>query len=304
MNLQNRFRGALLGLACGDAVGTTVEFQPPGTFPPVTDMVGGGVFKLAPGQWTDDTAMALCLASSLVERQCFDAQDQMERYLRWMTKGEWSSTGTCFDIGTTTAAALQRYQVYGNPFSGSPDPQAAGNGSLMRLAPVPMFYFGNQAAAIAYAGESSRTTHAALECVDGCRLFGALLWKALAGWRKEDILFGSHFPDGVDATLSPKVQAIADGLYRQKTVAQIRGSGYVVESLEAALWCFWQTNSYREAVLQAANLGEDADTTAAICGQLAGAFYGVTAIPDPWRQQLTLHDEIVRLADQLLAGEE
>ena len=141
MNTQSRFHGALLGLACADAVGTTVEFSPRGSFPPVTDMVGGGPFDLKAGQWTDDTSMALCLATSLVEKAGFDAADQMRRYVDWMQNGYLSSTGHCFDIGNTTAVALERFLQSGDPFSGSNDPRAAGNGSIMRLAPVPMFYF-------------------------------------------------------------------------------------------------------------------------------------------------------------------
>jgi ADP-ribosyl-[dinitrogen reductase] hydrolase len=300
MNLIARYRGALLGLACGDAVGTTVEFAPRGTFTPLTDMVGGGPFHLQPGQWTDDTSLAHCLATSLVERNGFDVHDQMDRYVAWMTMGYLSSTGECFDIGTTTAGALQRYQVYHNPYSGSPDPRTAGNGSLMRLTPVPMFYFPDPVAAIYYAGESSRTTHGALECIDACRLFAAMLLKTLAGQRKEMILFGPHFPAGVDETLAPNLQPIADGTYRDKSPASIRGNGYVVNCLEAALWAFWQTDTYRTAVLAAANLGDDADTTAAVCGQLAGAFYGEAGIPPAWRERLAMRAEIVRLADALL----
>ncbi len=129
---QDRFRGCLLGLACGDAIGTTVEFLPRGTFPPLTDMVGGGPFRLNPGEWTDDTSMALCLASSLVEKGKFDALDQMERYLRWFDDGYMSSNGRCFDIGTTVRGALGRFRHSREPFSGSLDPYSAGNGCIMR----------------------------------------------------------------------------------------------------------------------------------------------------------------------------
>jgi ADP-ribosyl-[dinitrogen reductase] hydrolase len=138
--LTDRFRGCLVGLAVADAVGTTVEFMPPGSFSPVTDMVGGGPFELAPGQWTDDTSMALCLAESLIECRGFDPGDQMRRYVRWHRDGHLSSTGRCFDIGITVAEALHRFASTGEPFSGSTDPMKAGNGSLMRLAPVAMFY--------------------------------------------------------------------------------------------------------------------------------------------------------------------
>src|SRR6185295_11989560 len=141
MNQEERFRGCLLGLAVGDAVGTTLEFRRRGTFEPLTDMVGGGPFGLLPGQWTDDTSMALCLATSLVERDGFDARDQMERYCWWADRGYLSSTGKCFDIGNTVASALRRYQRDGNPYAGSRDQNSAGNGCIMRLAPIPMYFF-------------------------------------------------------------------------------------------------------------------------------------------------------------------
>ncbi len=297
----DRFRGALLGLACGDAVGTTLEFQPRGHFEPLTDMVGGGPFHLAPGEWTDDTSMALCLAASLVACNGFDARDQMDRYVAWMQQGYMSSNGRCFDIGITVSTALRRYLATDDPFSGSTDPLSAGNGSLMRLAPVALFFYPNLEAMVHYAGESSRTTHGTVECVDACRLFAAMLYKALAREDKEAILAPPHLPAGTSgpAGLAPKIQAIAEGSYRDKGEADIVGNGYVVNSLEAALWCFWWTDSYREAILQAANLGGDVDTTAAICGQLAGAYYGASAIPTSWLERLALRDQIEELAAQL-----
>lgn len=136
MDLADRFRGCLAGLAVGDAVSTAVEFKARGSFPPLTDMVGGGVFKLSPGQWTDDTSMALCLGASLVERRGFDPDDQMTRYLRWVQQGYFSSTGGFVDVGLTVAAALARYEQTGDPFSGPMEDDTAGNGSIMRLAPV------------------------------------------------------------------------------------------------------------------------------------------------------------------------
>src|SRR4051812_7413413 len=137
---EDRYRGCLLGLACGDAVGTTVEFSPRGSFPPVTDMTGGGPFNLQPGEWTDDTSMALCLDESLAYRNGFDAVDQMNRYCNWRSVGYMSSNGHCFDIGMTVSRALDRYCESGDPYAGDIDAKTAGNGALMRLAPVPMFY--------------------------------------------------------------------------------------------------------------------------------------------------------------------
>ena len=295
----DRFRGCLLGLAVGDAVGTTVEFKARDSFAPVTDMTGGGPFSLPLGAWTDDTSMALCLATSLVEQGGFDAHDQMQRYVRWRNEGYLSSIGRCFDIGSTTSSALARFVRSGEPYSGSDDPHNAGNGSIMRLAPVPMFFAHDAQTAIALAAESSRTTHAAAECLDACRLFAAILLAALDGADKQSILFGPHLGLAAGPALSPKIQAIADGVYRDKQADQIRGSGYVVDSLEAALWCFWRTDNFRDAILAAANLGDDADTTAAVCGQVAGAYYGQSGIPGHWLKSLVMTREIRGLADQL-----
>lgn len=292
---RDRIRGCLLGLAVGDAVGTTVEFQPRGSFPPLTDMTGGGPFELEPGQWTDDTSMALCLATSLIERQGFDPVDQMDRYCRWSASGYLSSNGFCFDIGNTVSAALSRYRTTGDPFSGSTDPRAAGNGSLMRLAPVPMFYHPDRKRMRHYCGESSRTTHCAPECIDACRLFGDMLARAFDGAPKPDILFSKE----PLAVRSAALQAIARGDYRGMNVDDLSGSGYVVHCLEAALWCFLTTESFAAAILQAANLGDDADTTAAVCGQIAGAFYGESGIPAHWLERLAMREDIEALADQL-----
>jgi ADP-ribosyl-[dinitrogen reductase] hydrolase len=296
---RDAFRGALLGLACGDAVGTTVEFQKRGMFYDMTDMVGGGPFGLQPGQWTDDTSMALCLAASLAEKGGFDAHDQMMRYCRWMDEGYMSSIGRCFDIGMTTHRALDDFKMTGKPFSGPTGPLTAGNGSIMRLAPVPMFFFANHDKAIELSGESSRTTHGADECIECCRLFGAMLHLALNGCRdKHEILLGH----GLEYFKSKAVASIAQGEYRFKNSFDIRGTGYVVKSLEAALWCFCETGNFKDAILKAANLGDDADTTAAVCGQLAGAFYGESGIPAHWLQKLAMGEEIGKLAEKLMKG--
>lgn len=298
MGLRDNYRGCLLGLAVGDAVGTTLEFRSRGSFTPLTDMVGGGPFGLEAGQWTDDTSMALCLATSLLESGGFDPRDQMERYCRWSQEGYMSSTGTCFDIGATVAAALRRYRQGGDPYSGSADPWSAGNGSLMRLAPVPLFYFPDLDLVERFAVESSRTTHAAEECLDAARFLARAISRALAGSGRNEVLLG----DAERFQGCASILALARGDYRGKAESEVRGSGYVVESLEAALWCFAHSRSFAEAVLKAANLGDDADTTAAICGQLAGAFYGESAIPPAWLEKLAMDQEIRALADRLLVA--
>jgi ADP-ribosylglycohydrolase len=299
---KTRFRGCLIGLACGDAVGTTVEFESPGTFAPVEDMVGGGPFRLEPGDWTDDTSMALCLATSLVERQAFDPVDQMQRYVRWRREGYLSSNGRCFDIGHTVRAALERFEEAGDPWCGSTNPQTAGNASLMRLAPVPMFFSRHPRQAFEAAAESSRTTHAAATALDACRYFAGLIVGALNGFSKEELLAPRYTPvPGYwdDHPLDAEVDEVAAGSFRTKQPPDIEGSGFVVRSLEAALWAFHRSSSFREGCLLAVNLGDDADTTAAIYGQLAGAFYGEDAIPARWRFRLAKYNLIAGLADQL-----
>ncbi len=287
----DRFVGCLLGLACGDALGAAVEFMPRGTFTPISDMIGGGPHALDPGQWTDDTSMALCLAASLLEREGHDPHDQMTRYCDWQENGYMSSTGVCFDIGITISGALARFKKSGNALSGSTDPYSAGNGSIMRLAPVPMYYHGDMENLIFFCGESSKTTHGAEEAIDACCLLGAILATCLSGKSKEEILDQSEY-----VPLTPKLKGIALGSYRNKVESQIVGSGYVVESLEAALWCFYQTEDFRSAVLLAANLGDDADTTAAVCGQIAGAYYGKSGIPQEWQEKTSWPSFIEEIA--------
>ncbi len=299
-----RYRGSLLGLAVGDAVGTTLEFKPPGSFAPIDDMVGGGPFRLAPGQWTDDTSMALCLAESLIECQGMDLVDQLERYTRWYREGYLSSTGHCFDIGNTTREALLRFERTRDPHSGSTNPMAAGNGSIMRLAPVALAYASRPREAVAKCAESSRATHGAVVAVDACRYLGVLLVGAVSGVSKEDLLSERYSPVPgywAENPLTPKIDEIARGSFKQREPPEIRGTGYVVKSLEAALWAFYRGDSFRKGCLLAVNLGDDADTTGAVYGQLAGAFYGEQGIPGAWRAKLAKRLLIESFAEQLLA---
>jgi ADP-ribosyl-[dinitrogen reductase] hydrolase len=302
ITMRDRFLGCLVGLACGDAVGTTLEFRSPGSFEPITDMVGGGPFDLEPGQWTDDTSMALCLAESLIEREDFDPVDHLERYLMWYRNGHLSSTGACFDIGNTVSQALRLFEAERLPYCGSTDPYSAGNGSIMRLAPIPMFYAMQPIEAIEKSGDSSRTTHGAETAVDACRYFGGLLVGALNGAEKDGLLSSLYTPVAgywESHPLHPAISEIAGGSFKKKLPPAIRGTGYVVHSLEAALWAFYHGRSFDEGCLMAVNLGEDADTTGAVYGQLAGAHYGFNAIPENWREKLALKDRILDFTERL-----
>jgi ADP-ribosylglycohydrolase len=303
MPMINRYRGCLLGLAVGDALGTTLEFKPPGSFTPITDMIGGGPFNLKPGQWTDDTSTALCLAESLIECHGFNPKDQMERYFRWWKEGHLSSTGACFDIGNTTKTALSAFQKTGNPLSGPTDPYSAGNGSIMRLAPVPMFFAKDPLEAIEKSGESSRTTHGAPVAIDACRYFGSLIVGALRGEDK-DVLLSDHYSPlpcyWQEKPLVPEIAEIAAGSFKKKNPPEIRGTGHVVQSLEAALWAFYHGKSFAEGCLLAVNLGDDADTTGAIYGQLAGAYYGVDDFPLSWKDKMAKFNLFLQMAEKMM----
>jgi ADP-ribosylglycohydrolase len=261
-------------------------------------MDGGGPFNLVPGQWTDDTSMALCLAESLIECQGIEPIDQLQRYVRWYRQGHLSSTGHCFDIGNTVAKALTRFEETGRP-SGATGEYSAGNGSIMRLAPVPIFYANEPQKAVEKSGQSSLTTHATKVCIDACRYFGGLIVGALQGRSKDELLAAAYNPTGKwrSDDLEPEIYDVANGGFRSGSP---RGTGYVVDSLSAALWCFLNSDTFETGCLQAANLGEDADTTAAVYGQIAGAFYGVEGIPARWLDKLAQRELIEDFAVRLV----
>jgi len=290
---RERALGCMLGLAVGDAVGAAVEFKPRDSFPPLPDMIGGGPFNLRPGEWTDDTTMALCLGDSLLALGGFDQEDFMERLRGWLERGENTVPGRCFDIGATTRAAIMRFAADGFAAAGSTEPMSAGNGSLARLAPLAIFCAGDHDQAEFLAVKQSRTTHGARECLDACQLFISYLIDALDGADKD----AATRPRVM--SLSPKLLFINAGEWRAKTRDQISSSGYVVNTLEAALWSVWQTDNFRDAVLTAANLGDDADSVTAVAGQLAGALYGVSAIPAEWLARLAWREKIETLANSL-----
>lgn len=293
-SIRDRAIGALLGLAVGDAVGTTLEFSQRDTQPRVVDMVGGGPFGLQPGQWTDDTAMALALADSLAASDELDCRDLMDRFLRWWQHGEYSCTGRCFDIGSTIRQALGRYRQTGDPLSGSTNPWTAGNGSLMRLAPVALRFWHDRARLRSTATQQSRTTHATAEAVDACRAFSDLLADAIAGKPRTDVLASRSF-EGADA-----IARILGGSWRGRARNEIPSTGYVVHTLEAACWSVARTANFEDAILLAANLAHDADTVAAVTGQLAGALYGRSGIPEAWLDQIAWNDRLLDVARQLV----
>lgn len=299
--IRDRALGCLLGLAVGDAVGTTLEFKTRDSYPPLTDMVGGGPFGLRPGEWTDDTAMALALADSLAAHPDLDEADLMRRFADWHERGTYSCTGSCFDIGITTRQALARWKRTGNPVAGSTDPKTAGNGSLMRLAPVAVRHWRDRARLRDVAARQSRTTHAAPEAVDACVAFAEVLADAIEGQRRSVVLQGRTDLLGATGPLAGAIGPILAGSWRGKTRKEIDASSYVADTLEAALWSVGASGDFCSAVLRAANLGQDSDTTAAVAGQLAGAIHGLSGIPTEWQDRVAWGPRIIAMAEGLLA---
>ncbi|HET9863285.1 MAG TPA: ADP-ribosylglycohydrolase family protein [Steroidobacteraceae bacterium] len=297
--LRERFQGALIGLAVGDALAAHTQFRRPGSFPPVGDLLGGGPFDLPRGAWTDDTAMALLLAESLLERGGFDAKDQVERFVRWQREGHGSATGQCVGISASVARALATALYRRQPFAGSHDPGQLDKDPLSRVAPVVLFFFSDRGAAIARAVEAARITAQAPIVLDCVRLLATMLRQALTGRDRTQVL---HPPREmwVTANTRPEVLAVYEGSYQRRMPPEITGGGNVLQALEAAMWAFYRGESFREGALLAANLGHDSDVVCATYGQIAGAYHGVSAIPGIWRNSLMRLEAIVETADRLL----
>ena len=303
----DRSRGTLMGLAIGDALGAAVEFDAPGSFPLVTGYRSGGPHGLDAGEWTDDTSMALALADSIAQAG-WNLNDQASRYVQWWKEGRYSVNGTCFDIGMTVMRALAHFSANQDArSSGDPSEYASGNGSIMRLAPVPIHYaplYQTDLDTFAkHAEESSLPTHPSEQCLSACRYLACVLAALIHGESREQVLSPEWEPLNqlnAQKPLHPLVQEIAAGSFRQKLPPEIKGSGWVIQSLEAALWAFHDATSFEEAVLKAVNLGDDADTTGAICGQLAGAYWGESKIPQSLRSGLARRDMLERALIGLL----
>lgn len=295
MDIIDRYRGCLFGLAVGDALGANYEFLERDTFE-ATGMDFGNYHEVQLGFFTDDTSMALCLADSLVQSEGINPHDQAYRYIKWLSHGYMSPTGYAFGIGNSTLKALNRFIDTQDPFAGDTDPMTAGNGSLMRLAPIPMAYRKHPADAIRNAGESSRITHQAPNAIHACQFYSYLITLALNGKSKEEILadHSSMFPE-----ITQEIIDVAKGSYKDLQRAQVQSTGYVVHTLEAALWTFHNTESFGDGALLAVNLGDDTDTTAAVYGQLAGAYYGYDNIPSEWTDIIAMKDVLEEMSIQL-----
>ena len=277
----------MVGLAVGDALGAPVEFKARDSFPPVTEMMAGGYFRLPAGAWTDDTAMALCLVESLICAPDFEAQDLLNRFLRWMDAHENTSTGKCIGVGQNTLAVLGNYRRTGEVVAPLIKGRSDGNGALMRVAPVAVRHWSNLAKAREIAAAQSRATHCSMLSEQICVAMMDVLTGLIAGnsWTATTGVIASH-------EVASEIEFVFQGSWKDKDRDQISSSGYVVDTFEAALWAVESTRTFEEAVIAAVNLGHDADTVGAVAGQLAGALYGIDAIPQRWLQCLIKLDEI------------
>lgn len=298
--LRARFQGALIGLATGDALAAATQFRKPGSFAPIGDLLGGGPFDLPRGAWSDDTAMALCLAESLLERAGFDAADQVQRYARWQQQGHLSSTGQCIGITANVARALAAAQWRRQPFCGSHDPRQLDPEALTRVAPTVMYYFASLEDAVQQSAEQARTTAQAPDVLGACRFLAVVLHGALAGKPRAQCLAPPRAA-WAPARISARLERLARGDFLHLTPDRVRPTGDALDLLEAALWVFARSDSFREGALAAANLGGHADVIASLYGQIAGAALGVGAIPAPWRLSIARLSELENFADRLLA---
>lgn len=323
-SLQSRVRGALFGLATCDALGGPVEFKTRGTFPQIRDMKPNPTFSLPAGCFTDDTSMTLCLAQSLIDSQGFDAQDQVQKYIAWFLKGYMSSVPErgCFDIGVGTRAVLMAWNGHfkenGYGKSGSSaravteDGQRminsrfekesyCGNGSLMRVLPIALaFYAIGIDEAISRAKESSQVTHPHSRCQEACSLYTQLVVNVLQGADKGALAEIVATARIEDEPLRDRLQRYQDlDSWGQQVESNIRSTGYVIDTLEAALWAFFTTESFEDGAIRAVNLGDDADTVGAVYGGLAGAYHGFDAIPARWLKPLTQKDLLQQVCQGL-----
>jgi len=290
---KNKIIGSLIGLAVGDALGAPYEFKRP-PYNINENYINGGVHNVSIGEWTDDTSMALCLAQSLIDKNGFDAKDQMDKYLSWHEDGYFSTRLECFDIGNTVARALASYKNTDEPFSGIAGDNNAGNGSLMRLAPIALYYYQDKEALIKYAAQSSQTTHKSELAVDACIYYAQLIAGALKGIAKEKLL-SSTFVDS--SQYRQEIKNVVNGSFKQDK--EYAPTGYVVDTLETVLHSFYKYDTFEKGLLYVVSLGYDTDTVGAVYGQLAGAYYGYEAIPKRWTSKLIHHNTILKMAEEL-----
>lgn len=291
---RSRSMGAFVGLAIGDALGAPIQFKRRDTYEHVSGYTAGGTYDLNPGYWTDDTSMALCLAETLLEKGDYDPIDFGDRLVRWVDEGYNSSLPKCFDIGQTTLRAIGAYRRYGHKECGVTGEWTCGNGSIMRLSPVPIFFQDAGDLADQLAVTQGILTHNHEVPNDGCRLLSKIIIEGIRSGDKEAALSSVQ-----SLSVADKIAHVKNREYESKERGDIKSDGYVVSTLEAAMWSVWKTDNFRDALLLAVNLGDDADTVGAVAGQIAGAIYGVDGIAEDWVSGLVESDRIFGMAARI-----
>ena len=303
--IEDKYLGSMIGLAVGDALGAPVEFTQKDTFEPIYSYRRGGKFNVDIGEYTDDTAMTLCLAQSLIEKKGIDQKDQLSKYLKWFEEGYMSANKRSIGCGKVTLRSLYRYMSKNCSECGNSRlTKGAGNGSLMRIAPVALFYANNIKLAMEMAVKSSLTTHGLPICSDASMYMTALIIGAIEGKSKDELLSVDYaetlFNYIENYTFHQEVVEIAKGDYKNKSRDEIEAKGYVIKTLESALWAFYNTSTFDEGLILVVNLGDDADTVGAVYGQLAGAYYGIDSIAKEYKENLMRRELIEELALNLI----
>lgn len=298
--MMNKIYNGIMGLVVGDALGVPVEFKKRDTYK-ITDMTGYGTYNQPPGTWSDDSSMTLATLESIGRLGKIDCEDIMRNFCKWFEYGEFTPYGTVFDIGGATQRAIQRFRSGNKPSEcGGKTRMDNGNGALMRILPVAMLSPSDDI--LENILNVAHLTHAHPISDFACLVYAGIVQNLMNGMEKEEAVCSviQRFQYNVEenSMLSeynrlPNIQTL------QRT--EIKSSGYVVDTLEAALWCFLITDTYADCVLKAVNLGEDTDTVAAVAGGLAGLLYGCgseNGIPDKWIAQITKKDWIKDLCEK------
>lgn len=303
---QDAITGGVMGVIIGDALGLPVQFMTKTEIRknPITDMTGGGAFGLEPGAWSDDSSLTLCLTESLSEMG-YNPADIARRFVKWYRDGYMTPLGVSFDIGGTTRVAMERLINGIAPFEAGPtDVESNGNGSLMRILPATIFFaHESDDTMIHKICEVSKITHGHPRSQLACSLYSLFVKELLTGsspqkaYETMKIKSQAMFVDSELGKELSHFQRIISGELPNLSEREIRSGGYVVESLEAALWSFLTTSSFKDAVLTAVNLGWDTDTVGAITGSMAGVYYGFSNIPANWLRKLLGYEKILSLTN-------
>lgn len=299
MKNRDKCLGSFRGLGIGDAMGAPVEFKARGTFEKVIEFQKSLRFGLKEGQWTDDTIMAFCLAESLIKDRGYNSYTVMNTYLQWYDNGYNSPNGSLFDIGLQTATALRGYKK--NKNEKVLKTASAGNGVLMRLAPAVISTMNiSECQAAQVLETSARDTHNSIEAAEATVLFGLILRNLINGENIEKSLENAKnstnkyiLKNGYQPTY------IAERTYNF-TDKEAENGGYIIPSLGTALWALKTAENFEYAILKVVNLGRDSDTVAAITGQLTGAYYGDSNIPEKWKQEVHRSNDFEILTDNLM----